>query len=1211
MARIMELCKISEAMYSFQCPVNANWKHREKSLCYSGNSYFCLYDQNEHIFTEFCRNKPDFEAPGQKLIVAGSFQGTLQGADCDNDFYQPFQFWSSGNSRCVYKKSYCSEEGQIISSNGTEKTDSVCRCDYTRGFDFIVRPNHRCYCEPAKEDCSCYLKSCSSNEILSPDYECLDRNEWKTSFICVPSVTVVLPEYPEILSTVTPLLRPHLSVYYGIGKYRKGAGVAVFVLFWSSILIALIFWILASKYVAFRIKNLSKELENIPLSYIDEENQDNFPTVAYAINKTNHQFVRSNDAVKDEIHNRIRNLEIENLQEFQIKTLQDWKSVLQTFVNTTATNVLFTRILVNNVVLIVGATGSGKSANAYDVAFRLKREHGYTIIPVRKPIDIINYHIPGTQQVFIIDDFIGKYVVDETDVVLWEQNGPLLKMLFSNTNQSKLILTIRTYIWQPERYTCLSIPFCTCDLLSEELKLSLEERRDIFRLFINTDDATFLNDDEIMMFNCLPLLCSMYSSSRTVPLKHFFTVPFQIIEDDINNFKTKSHISLFALAVLAIKERIATNSFTIDNHEHKELLEDLFHESTLLQYPSKKILISTLSAFKAEYVKESDSCFEFVHETMQNMILCCIAKTFIQSVIKHCKIGVLLNQIKLESLNGETDFHAVHVQAQSEDAYFQRLVSELNKGFYKEVFESKQNLIPQFRVKFLEHIKQNKTRDQLKKTENGMTALHIVVALGYHEYSSFFIQEKQMIYERDTAGNIPLHLACIKGHLQTVKDLVNKKSFIDVPNNEDLSPFFYACENGFFEVVEYLLQYSNRGIRVNDRYTKKKRRCVLHVVSANGYTNLTTLLLKNNAEVDAKDEDGCTPLHLACYNGHSKTVTALLNGKANVEAKDSSGNTSVYIACEKNHECVLKQLLDKKAVVNHKTNIGMTPLRVSCRNENISIVKMLLERKPKVNSHKSCILALHEACEVGNVSITNILIEAKASINHKTKEGITPLHQACMKGHDNVVNVLLNNTPKVNKQDNHGLTALYYSSSKGFPSTVDLLLANKAHINISDEDQITPLMIACKENHTDVVEVLLRSKADVNYCDKDNRSALIFACINGNIDLVKLLLKYSAEINLTDKYMMGPLHTACTYNKTNIVLELLKNKANINAADQFRQTSLFKSSCNGFIEIVEILLSYGASVDIRDTSGVSPIDIAERNGHRHVVEVFRQYQKIN
>lgn len=105
---------------------------------------------------------------GQKLIVSGSINGTLQGSFCENDFYQPFKFLSSKNSRCVYKKSYCSEVGQVIYGNGTRKTDSECRCDYTRGFNFIIRPKHGCYCVPSDEDCSCYSKICPTNYILSP-----------------------------------------------------------------------------------------------------------------------------------------------------------------------------------------------------------------------------------------------------------------------------------------------------------------------------------------------------------------------------------------------------------------------------------------------------------------------------------------------------------------------------------------------------------------------------------------------------------------------------------------------------------------------------------------------------------------------------------------------------------------------------------------------------------------------------------------------------------------------------------------------------------------------------------------------------------------------------------------------------------------------------------------------------------------------------------
>lgn len=105
---------------------------------------------------------------GYKQIVSGSKQGTLDGDLCDKNVYQPFPFNSSGNSRCVYQRSHCSEEGQVIYRDGTNKANTKCRCDNTRGYDFLHRPKNRCFCVPSEEDCSCYLKICSFDGILSP-----------------------------------------------------------------------------------------------------------------------------------------------------------------------------------------------------------------------------------------------------------------------------------------------------------------------------------------------------------------------------------------------------------------------------------------------------------------------------------------------------------------------------------------------------------------------------------------------------------------------------------------------------------------------------------------------------------------------------------------------------------------------------------------------------------------------------------------------------------------------------------------------------------------------------------------------------------------------------------------------------------------------------------------------------------------------------------
>lgn len=50
---------------------------------------------------------------------------------------------------------------------GTTTSDKACRCDYNRGFAFVIRPRNPCACVPSKEDCSCYIKRCAKEETLN------------------------------------------------------------------------------------------------------------------------------------------------------------------------------------------------------------------------------------------------------------------------------------------------------------------------------------------------------------------------------------------------------------------------------------------------------------------------------------------------------------------------------------------------------------------------------------------------------------------------------------------------------------------------------------------------------------------------------------------------------------------------------------------------------------------------------------------------------------------------------------------------------------------------------------------------------------------------------------------------------------------------------------------------------------------------------------
>jgi len=107
----------------------------------------------------------------------------------------------------------------------------------------------------------------------------------------------------------------------------------------------------------------------------------------------------------------------------------------------------------------------------------------------------------------------------------------------------------------------------------------------------------------------------------------------------------------------------------------------------------------------------------------------------------------------------------------------------------------------------------------------------------------------------------------------------------------------------------------------------------LSLAADNGHEAVAKLLLEKGAEVEAKGDDGWTPLSSAVYNGHEAVVKLLLEKGAELEAKDSSyGRTPLSWAAERGHEAVVKLLLEKGAEVEAKSDDGRTPLSWAADN---------------------------------------------------------------------------------------------------------------------------------------------------------------------------------------------------------------------------------------------------------------------------------------
>jgi ankyrin repeat protein len=70
---------------------------------------------------------------------------------------------------------------------------------------------------------------------------------------------------------------------------------------------------------------------------------------------------------------------------------------------------------------------------------------------------------------------------------------------------------------------------------------------------------------------------------------------------------------------------------------------------------------------------------------------------------------------------------------------------------------------------------------------------------------------------------------------------------------------------------------------------------LLHAAAYDGQAEIAELLIRINANVNAREVNGRTPLHDAANNGHLGVIDVLVRGGADVDAKDNGGMTRMAL----------------------------------------------------------------------------------------------------------------------------------------------------------------------------------------------------------------------------------------------------------------------------------------------------------------------------
>ncbi|HSH16224.1 MAG TPA: ankyrin repeat domain-containing protein, partial [Verrucomicrobiae bacterium] len=256
------------------------------------------------------------------------------------------------------------------------------------------------------------------------------------------------------------------------------------------------------------------------------------------------------------------------------------------------------------------------------------------------------------------------------------------------------------------------------------------------------------------------------------------------------------------------------------------------------------------------------------------------------------------------------------------------------------------------------------------------------------------------------------------------------------------------------------------------------------------------LLLEAGAEVNATNQFGASALlRAATFEDKSRL---LITSGAEVTARSQFGTGALILAARMpGNSGTVELLLARGAEVNATNGFGGTALMAAVAAEDTQSVRLLLDQGADVNARPNLDengflfgggrTPLMWAAFRGNEELTRLLLARGADVNGFGPLG-SALTQAAWAGNANIARILLDAGARVDQRDGKAdYTPLHWAagSEKSDASLVSLLLARGADANAEGGRTIdnfqgvaqTPLMLARKRGETPIVAALRHTGA--------------------------------------------------------------------------------------------------------------------------------------
>ncbi|WP_165227137.1 ankyrin repeat domain-containing protein [Aquisphaera insulae] len=372
-------------------------------------------------------------------------------------------------------------------------------------------------------------------------------------------------------------------------------------------------------------------------------------------------------------------------------------------------------------------------------------------------------------------------------------------------------------------------------------------------------------------------------------------------------------------------------------------------------------------------------------------------------------------------------------------------------------------------------------------------------------------------------------------------------------------------------------------------------------------------------------------LHEASRRGEAEVIRDLVHERADIEARDDEGRTPLLIAAEAGHVAAVRALIEAGADVNapvlppgDDSNEPPTGpiLAVVCRRGLIDRIWPILGGQLTVRGRRKGNQdgpsPLMTAAAAGHAGIVAMLRGAGADVKRTDRDGFTALAYAAAFGRDEIVDTLIQSGADLNTVDHHGMRPVGIAALLGQVGAVRTLAEAGSDLTSAANDAYSPLQAAAQYGHVEAVRILLAASADPEEKIFD-RTPLDLALREGHADIVALLAVGGADLEQRDGRGLTPLLIAVARGDRAALRHLLAAGVDLNRAltggkrsEGFGPqalpqgaTALHLAACREEPECVADLLAAGADPQWQDSLGFTPLALALATGDVKAADLLR------